>query len=113
MDQSKRRSEERINLCVPLRFRPIVKPPVGERLAETLNLSPGGLFFSAPIALQVDAKVEVFMTLPAEITGGLPAEVRCVARVVHVQPNIAPGKTGVGLRIERMEALATKDRWTS
>ncbi len=113
MSWNRRRSEERINLCVPLRFRPVTNPPVGEQLAETENLSQRGLFFSTTAALEIDMQVELFMQMPGEISGTHAVDVRCVARVVHLQPNGASGKTGVGLRIERIEALATKDRWTS
>lgn len=107
------RSEERINVCVPLRFRPVTNPPVGEQLAETENLSRRGLFFSTAVELQVDMQVELFLKMPGEISGTGAVDVRCVARVVHLQPDPASGKTGVGLQIERIEALATKDRWTS
>ena len=41
------------------------------------------------------------------------ADVRCVARVVRVEPSSIAGKVGVGMRIERYETLKTHDRWVS
>jgi PilZ domain len=108
-----RRREARVSLRVPLRFRPVTNPPSGEQIAESVNLSQRGLFFSTRMPLAVGAQIEVFLRMPTEISGRPPAEVRCVGRIVHVKPGSLFGKSGVGMRIERYEVLAARERWAS
>jgi hypothetical protein len=112
MDQSNRRMEDRINLRVPLRFRAITDPPEEEQSTESVNLSQRGLFFSTTAALKVGTQVEVFLKMPHEISGNPPTDVRCVGRVVHVQPGWLLGRAGVGVRIERYESIA-RERWAN
>jgi PilZ domain len=113
MSSIDRRMETRVNLCVPLKFRPVTDPPSGERTAESVNLSQRGLFFSTNVPLGLGSQVEVFITMPTEISGKPPAEVRCVGRVVHIKPGSLLGKSGVGIRIERYEVLTARERWAS
>ena len=113
MSQSNRRLETRVTLRIPLEVRPIVDPPELAQQVESVNLSQRGLFFSTGSPLQVGTRVEVLMIMPQEISGTPPIEVRCVGRVVHVQPGWLLGKTGIGVRIERYEPVGTKERWAN
>jgi hypothetical protein len=114
MNSSNRRLEPRIDLRVPLKFRPVTTPPSNEQRAESINLSRRGLCFVTESPLQLGAQVEVFMTMPSEISGSPEAEIRCIARVVHVRTGWMSGKAAIGLRVERYETMSHKaDRWTS
>ena len=113
MNERDRRTETRVSLRVPLKFRLVTDPQAGEQIAESVNLSQRGLFFSSGTPLKVGMRVEVRMKMPQEISGNPPTEVCCVGRVVHVQPGWLFGKAGIGVRIERYEPLATRERWAN
>jgi hypothetical protein len=56
--------------------------------------------------------VEMYFTLPRELTGRRPEEVRCNARVVHIEGNAdALGMTAVGAEVERFEPLNMQRSW--
>jgi len=115
MSSSERRLDTRVNIRVPLRFRVLNNPGSTEQAAESENISQRGLFFSTTVPLKVGTPVEVSLRMPQELAGKTSSDVRCVARVVHVQPGFAlGGKTGIGLHIERYEAKASaRERWVS
>jgi hypothetical protein len=114
MTTTERRTAARVNPRIPLRFRPISTPPTPEQRAESVNLSPHGVYFSPDFPLTVGAPVELFLKMPSELTGKTPTELRCTARVIHIQPdNLVTGKLGVGVHIERTEALKSPERWAS
>lgn len=110
---AERRTEMRVNVREPVRLRPVTDPVSSERLAETVNMSPRGLCVATDFPLQVGMQVELFLRIPREVSGNDTADVRCVARVVRVEPSSIAGKVGVGMRIERYEMLKTHDRWVS
>ena len=81
---------------------------------QTVNLSERGIYFKSPEALVVGDSVEMFFTLPQELTGRRPEEVRCNARVVHVDRSIdARGLTGVGATVERFEPINRVRSWAN
>jgi PilZ domain len=78
---------------------------------ETINLSERGIYFKSSQNLNVGEPIELFFTLPTELTGRSPEAVRCEARVVHIDEGVdAFGRTGVGASIERFEPA---NRWRS
>jgi hypothetical protein len=107
-----RRNELRVNVCEPVRLRPVTDPVSSEQLAETVNMSPRGLCVATDFLLKVGMQVELFLRIPREVSGCETTDVRCVARVVRVDPGFG-GKLGVGMRIERYEPLRVRDRWVS
>jgi hypothetical protein len=112
MNKTERRTAARLNLTIPLRFRPITNPVTPEQSAETVNLSQRGVCFSTVFPLSVGTPLELFLKMPRELTGKAATEVRCTARVVHIQPDVSvDGKTGVGVQIERYEALKSGESW--
>jgi hypothetical protein len=124
MNSRERRIDTRVNITVPFRFRVLNNPGATEQSAESINISQRGLLFATAIPLKVGTPLEVSLKMPQELAGAVSNDVRCVARVVHVQPNaFFGGKAGIGLRIERgkEEAAATevagagvapgKERW--
>lgn len=78
---------------------------------ETINLSERGIYFKSSHNVDVGAPIELYFTLPTELTGRSPEDVRCHARVVHVDQGVdAYGRTGIGAAIERFEPA---NRWRS
>jgi PilZ domain-containing protein len=79
---------------------------------ETVNLSERGICFKTAQKMRVGQSVEVYFTLPRELTGRSPEPVRCSARVVHVvQPADQSGWTEVGAAVERFEPLKRFRTW--
>jgi hypothetical protein len=83
-------------------------------IGQTVDISERGIGFKSPLKFTVGESVEVFLTLPRELTGRRPEEVRCDARVVHVElhPD-AVGMTGVGAAVERFEPLNNGHAWAN
>ena len=110
MSSSNRRAETRIDVRMPIRFRPITEPPSAEQSAESVNISQHGLCFSTTCPLHVGAEVEIYLRMPRELSQNV-IQVRWNARVVHVEPNGVAGKTGVGVRVERLSPMAERESW--
>ncbi|MBZ5662424.1 MAG: PilZ domain-containing protein [Acidobacteriia bacterium] len=115
MSSNERRIDTRVNVRVPLRFRALNIANSAEQSAESENISQRGIYFETAVPLKVGMPLEVSLRMPQELSGKSSADVRCVARVVHVRQNQqAGGKSGVGLHIERYEAkVSAGERWTS
>jgi hypothetical protein len=114
MDGRDRRRETRVDVRVPLRFRPVANLNVPEQKAESENVSPLGVYFTTDFPLTVGAVLVLWMTMPAQVTEGDARDVRCLARVMHVEPTgRLVRKVGVGLRIDEMAAAARVERWAS
>ncbi len=118
MSSSERRLDTRVITRVPLRFRTLNNPGSPEQTAASENISQRGILFATSFPLKVGTPVEVSLRMPQEVAGQTSSDVKCVARVVHVQPNAYfGGKAGIGLHIERFEAraaaVAGKERWAS
>lgn len=80
--------------------------------AEALNLSERGVYFTTREDLSVGAPLEMYFTLPRELTGRSPEQVRCSARVVHVEEREERGILGIGATVERFESMAKSRRWS-
>jgi PilZ domain len=118
MNSRERRSETRVNIRVPFRFRVLNSPDALEQTAESENISQRGILFATDVPLKVGGPLEVSLKMPLELAGKSSSDVKCLARVVHVQRNaFLDGKAGIGVHIERYEAVrpagAMKERWTS
>jgi hypothetical protein len=120
MNSRERRIDTRVNIRVPFRFRVLNTPDAFEHTAESENISQRGILFATALPLKVGTPLEVSLKMPQELGGKTSTDVRCVARVVHVQPNaFLDGKAGIGVHIERYEAVAAagagamKERWAS
>lgn len=125
MSGKERRVSPRKECAVPLRFRILTndKPNTPRRVAkpsayhdslegEAINLSERGVCFRSPEKVSVGEPLEMFFTLPRELTGRSPEPVRCSARVVHVAPQAdQQGKIGVGVIVECFEPVANLRNW--
>jgi len=79
---------------------------------QSINLSERGIYFKAHSKLSVGAPIEIYFTLPTELTGRTPEEVRCWALVVHINHDLdAMGTNGVGATIERFEPVKARRNW--
>ena len=115
MNSSERRSDPRVNIRVPLRYRTLNHPGATEQTAESENISHRGIYFETAVPLKIGTALEVSLRMPQELAGKMQSDVRCVARVVHVRPTEGSGdKVGIGLYIERYEAkVSAGERWAS
>jgi len=133
MSNRERRDSPRKECAVPLRFRILVNgngsqmqeaAPAEETLApkvssyspsfegKALNLSERGLYFTAREKLSIGAPIEIYLTIPRELTGRGPEPVRCRARVVHVDEMYPQqGVKGVGAIVDRYETVAISRNW--
>lgn len=130
-----RRSSPRKDCVVPLRFRIATNGHNGHSgefaasyglgesgtLAsaatlegEALNLSERGVYFTSYEKLHVGEPLEMYFTLPRELTGRSPEQVRCTARVVHVDEYTNPrGARGFGAIVERFEPIVSPRNWAN
>jgi PilZ domain len=119
MNARERRIDTRVNIRVPFRFRVLNVPGSPEQAAESENISQRGILFATTFPLQVGTPLEVSLEMPQELAGQTSSDVKCVARVVHIQPDaFFGGRAGIGLHIEKYKARAAagvgagKERWS-
>ena len=74
---------------------------------ETENVSARGVFFYLDRWMTEGARVEVTMNFPPQVTLADPLKVRCLARVVRVQP-VTATRTGVAAMIEEYEFVRSE-----
>lgn len=133
MSASERRGSPRKECAVPLSFRVLapsaqLDSPKGDYEAwaskgsiysanlqgEALNLSERGMYFTSREKLSVGERLEIYLTLPRELTGRGPEQVRCSARVVHVeQHEDQRGARGIGAFVERFEPVFIARNWAN
>jgi hypothetical protein len=76
---------------------------------QTRDVSAAGLFFYAEFAPDNGSRIEVMVTLPAEVTGSEAKTVLCRGRVVRVeaaeQEGASEPKYGVAVEMESYEVI--------
>ena len=89
-------------------------PPLFPTLAgECLNLSERGICFTARERLAVGTQLEIFLTIPRELTGRESEPVCCRARVTHVEESADHrGLRRIGAAIETFESLVRSSDWS-
>lgn len=133
-----RRIAPRKTCVVPLRFRvlsgvvgvgvasalpgPMTNPemaprwpapgPMGIQNGQTANISERGIYFTSSMKLSVGDPLEMYFTMPSELTGRGAESVKCDARVVHVDSH-ANGSLGVGAVIDKLEPLEKVRNWAN
>jgi PilZ domain-containing protein len=127
MSGKERRISPRKDCAVPLRFRILshAMPMIGELKGEgrtiatsrgimegeAVNLSERGIYFRSRERLHIGAPLEIYFRLPRELTGRSAEEVRCSARVVHVEEAENGELSGIGATVERFEPVAMIRNW--
>lgn len=131
MSHEERRRSPRKECLVPLRFRVLAgsngnggttvrfteyatgastHAHFGMADGQAQNLSERGVYFVSREQVTVGEEVELFFTIPSELTGRAPESVRCNARVVFAQRlEREPGLTGVGACIRYYEPIARRN----
>jgi hypothetical protein len=89
---------------------PPAAAPVMEFVGKALNLSERGVYFTCEEKLRVGQPIELYFTLPTELTGRAPENVRCSARVVHVDED-GQELRGFGASVEQFEPVAAVRNW--
>jgi len=84
-----------------------------EFVGKALNLSERGLYFTCNEKLKIGQPLEMYFTLPQELTGRAPENVRCSARVVHIDDDGQAGLRGIGACVDRFEPLAAVRNWAN
>ena len=135
MSGRERRGSPRKECAVPLRFRVVTNGhnAQAEEIAasygmqnsktfayaamlegEALNLSERGVYFKSREKLHVGEPLEMYFTLPRELTGRNPEQVRCSARIVHVDECAdQKGARGIGATVERFEPVMSLRDWAN
>ena len=112
MSARERRNAPRKQCAVPMRLRFMNSTGSMDTFeGQTQNLSETGVYFTASRRMKVGDPIEMFFTLPRELTGRRPEPVRCQARVVHVKPVGNNGHMAAGAAIDRFEQESWSDRW--
>lgn len=131
MSAPERRVSPRKECMIPIRFRLVnganasdasVRPIETARGAgthghfgtiegRTVNLSERGVYFVSGEKVTVGQALEMYFTLPSQLTGREAERVRCCARVVHAETLDHIGMTGVGAVVERFEPIANLRTW--
>ena len=84
------------------------KAAEAEELAQTRDVSSGGVYFEVSEAPSPGSRLEFVLTLPTEITLTGPVQIRCVGKVVRVDHG-AGRIIGVAATIDRYEFLRTRE----
>jgi hypothetical protein len=85
---------------------------LGTLEGESVNLSERGIYFRSRERLSIGEPIELYFTLPRELTGRYIEHVRCSARVVHVEPVVdLEGMIGAGAAVERFEPMSAAHDW--
>ena len=122
-----RRISPRKECVVPLRFRIMSNglgkqhqnetAEVSHRLSlmgtfdgQSMNLSERGIYFTSTQRMSIGEPLEMFFTIPRELTGRESERVRCSARVVHVEERSEKqGLLGFGAAVDRFETIGARD----
>ena len=72
---------------------------------ETENVSARGLFFYLDRWIAEGARVEVTMAFPQQVTLTDPVQVRFLARIIRVSPDMSPTRLGVAAVIEEYQFI--------
>jgi hypothetical protein len=83
----------------------------GLQKGETLDISTRGIYFIVEQDLQAGSKLDITLTLPAEITHGSEVFVKAAGKVVRVDPRSEARnmRLGVAAVIERYDIVRGED----
>ena len=103
---SDRRFTPRLDLHLPIQFRPVLNTAVAEESAQSLNISRRGVYLSTSLPVTMGTPVELQFTMPEEISGKPERAWRCVGRVVRVDKDGRLwGRRGVGIQFDYYELV--------
>jgi len=106
MADDERRKEPRISAKLPVKLRTVEGVTPLMVSGDSINVSERGLLFQMNGPMKAGTRIELAFTMPPEVTGSVPMKVRCIGRVIRVEPDAsADGRTGVAAQIERFETI--------
>lgn len=104
--ETERRFTPRMDLHLPLRFRPSLDPNPAVEDAQSLNISRRGVYLSTSLPVTMGMPVELQFTMPEEITGRPERAWRCVGRIVRVDKHGRLwGRRGIGIQFDYYELV--------
>ena len=95
--RGKRRVKSRVRATVNLDSRSI--------LAETRDISSGGMFLYADGPFAVGSEIQIVLMLPRELGLITDRMVCCHATVLRIEPPAADGKQGIAAMIDRFALM--------
>ena len=104
---TERRTARRYDLTLPISIRFAVESLINRREGKTRDISTRGLYFVVSQELEAGSKLDITLTLPAEITHGGDVIVRAQGKVIRVEPRVEEGeqRLGVAAIIERYDIV--------
>jgi c-di-GMP-binding flagellar brake protein YcgR len=104
---TERRTARRYDLTLPVSVRFAAENLVNRREGKTRDISTRGLYFVVAQEMAEGSKVDITLTLPAEITRGSDVFVRAQGKVVRVEQRSEDGESrqGVAAIIERYDII--------
>jgi hypothetical protein len=104
MPAQERRTMRRFEMRLPAVVK-LTDNGFQEMLTETQNVSARGVFLYVDRAIAPDDRLEVTLTLPAQVTLADSVRVRFAARVIRVEPQPPTSRFGIAALIEEYEFL--------
>jgi hypothetical protein len=86
----------------------LARPAEAEEMAQTRDVSSGGVYFEVAEAPSPGSRLEFVLTLPTEITLTGPVQIRCVGKVVRVDHGLGR-QVGVAATIDRYEFMRNRE----
>jgi PilZ domain len=81
---------------------------------QAVNLSERGVYFVCRENVMTGEEVEMFFTIPSELTRRAAESIRCKARIVHAEPLTGNhDMTGAGVLVETFDPLARSRDWAN
>lgn len=106
MKGPERRFTPRMDLCLPIQFRPVWDSTAAEENAQSLNISRRGVYLSTSLPVTMGMAVELQFTMPEEISGKPERAWRCVGRVGRVdKQGRLWGRRGIGIQFDYYELV--------
>mgnify|MGYP001559129396 FL=1 len=109
MGEENRRKAPRLPAKVPVKLRPVEGTTPYMISGDSINISERGLYFQMSGPMKPGTRIELSFTMPPEVTGSMAMKIRCISRVIRVEPDgKADGRTAVAAQIERFETIVAE-----
>lgn len=104
MNATDKRRARRFPMQLPVSIKP-ENSKTNPQTVQTRDVSSSGIYFEFETPMSLGTSVEFLMTLPEPLTKGTPVRIRCIGKVVRVEPDSKSGHSQVGIAatIERYE----------
>ncbi len=97
--------EHRGKRRVKSRVRATVKTNSRSILAETRDISSGGMFLYADSSFEVGSEIQIVLMLPRELGLVTDRMVCCHATVLRIEPPLPDGRHGIAAMIDRFALM--------